>query len=132
MKEITKSMIKEFKLRELGFDFMGYRLQKGDIYTFHHLIVPNREGGPYARWNGAILFSTPHQYLHVIENKDNDRFYYISSELIDINIKGCVDIENIRAIDDVLCSFENEYCGSTTSKGKKLIKEEYTHRVLRR
>lgn len=132
MKEITKSMIKEFKLRELGFDFMGYRLQKGDIYTFHHLIVPNREGGPYARWNGAILFSTPHQYLHVIESKDNDRFYYISSELIDINIKGCVDIENIRAIDDVLCSFENEYCGSTTSKGKTLIKEEYTHRVLRR
>ena len=132
MKEITKSMIKEFKLRELGFDFMGYRLQKGDIYTFHHLIVPNREGGPYARWNGAILFSTPHQYLHVIENKDNDRFYYISSELIDINIKGCVDIENIRAIDDVLCSFENEYCGSTTSKGKNLIKEEYTHRILRR
>lgn len=132
MKEITKSMIKEFKLRELGFDFMGYRLQKGDIYTFHHLIVPNREGGPYARWNGAILFSTPHQYLHVIESKDNDRFYYISSELIDINIKGCVDIENIRVIDDVLCSFENEYCGSTTSKGKTLIKEEYTHRVLRR
>lgn len=132
MKEITKSMIKEFKLRELGFDFMGYKLQKGDIYTFHHLIVPNREGGPYARWNGAILFSTPHQYLHVIESKDNDRFYYISSELIDINIKGCVDIENIRAIDDVLCSFENEYCGSTTSKGKTLIKEEYTHRVLRR
>ncbi len=132
MKEITKSMIKEFKLRELGFDFMGYKLQKGDIYTFHHLIVPNREGGPYARWNGAILFSTPHQYLHIIESKDNDRFYYISSELIDINIKGCVDIENIRAIDDVLCSFENEYCGSTTSKGKTLIKEEYTHRVLRR
>ena len=132
MKEITKSMIKEFKLRELGFDFMGYKLQKGDIYTFHHLIVPNREGGPYARWNGAILFSTPHQYLHVIESKDNDRFYYISSELIDINIKGSVDIENIRAIDDVLCSFENEYCGSTTSKGKNLIKEEYTHRVFRR
>lgn len=132
MKEITKSMIKEFKLRELGFDFMGYKLQKGDIYTFHHLIVPNREGGPYARWNGAILFSTPHQYLHVIESKDNDRFYYISSELIDINIKGCVDIENIRAIDDVLCSFECEYCGSTTSKGKNLIKEEYTHRVFRR
>ena len=36
------------------------------------------------------------------------------------------------AIDDVLCSFEHEYCGSTTSKGKKLIKEEYTHRILRR
>ena len=45
MKEITKSMIKEFKLRELEFDFMGYKLQKGDIYTFHHLIVPNRSGG---------------------------------------------------------------------------------------
>ena len=128
MKEITKLMIREFKIKELGHDFMGYSLQKGDIYTFHHLIIPNRHGGPYSRWNGAILFSTPHQYLHVIEAKDYDRFCYLTSEMIDENIKGCLDIENLRHINDCLTSFEREYCSSRTKKGKVLIKEEYTKR----
>ena len=131
MKEVTKLMIDEFKLKELGMDFMGFHLQKGDIYTFHHLIVPNREGGPYARWNGAILFSTPHQYLHVIENKDYDMFCYITSEMIDMNIKGYIDMENIRHINDVLNQFEREHAGERTKKGKLLIKEEYTRRVLK-
>lgn len=129
MREVTQSMIKEFKLRELGYDFMGYHLNKGDIYTFHHLIVPNREGGPYARWNGAILFSTPHQYLHVIENKDYDRFCYLTSEMIDMNIKGYLDTANLREIHAVLEGFEREYSGARTRKGKVLIKEEYTRRA---
>lgn len=132
MKEVTKLMINEFKIKELGYDFMGFQLQKGDIYTFHHLIVPNREGGPYARWNGAILFSTPHQYLHVIENKDYDMFCYITSEMIDMNIKGHLDMENIRNINDVLNQFEREHSGERTRKGKILIKEEYTRRMLKR
>lgn len=128
MKEITKLMIREFKIKQLGYDFMGYSLQKGDIYTFHHLIIPNRHGGPYSRWNGAILFSTPHQYLHVIEAKDYDRFCYLTSEMIDENVKGYLDIENLQHINDCLKSFEREYCSARTSKGKVLIKEEYTRR----
>lgn len=131
MKEVTKLMINEFKIKELGYDFMGYHLQKGDIYTFHHLIVPNRHGGAVARWNGAILFSTPHQYLHVIENKDYDMFCYITSEMIDMNIKGYLDMENIRNINDVLNQFEREHAGERTRKGKVLIKEEYTRRLLK-
>lgn len=130
MKEVTKLMINEFKIKELGHDFMGFQLQKGDIYTFHHLIVPNRNGGPYARWNGAILCGkTAHPYLHVIENKDYDMFCYITSEMIDMNIKGYLDIENIRNIHDVLNQFEREHSGDRTRKGKILIKEEYTRRI---
>ena len=129
MREVTNLMINEFKIKQLGYDFMGYSLQRGDVYTFHHLIIPNRHGGPYARWNGAILFSTPHQYLHVIESKDYDRFCYISSEMIDMNIKGYLDSSNIRHIHEVLEGFEREYSGARTSKGKVLIKEEYTRRV---
>lgn len=132
MKEVTKLMIDEFKLRELGYDFMGYHLQKGDIYTFHHLIVPNRHGGKIERWNGAILFSTPHQYLHVIENKDYDMFCYITSEMIDMNIKGFLDSCNIRNIHEVLSQFEREHSGERTRKGKILIKEEYIRRMLKR
>lgn len=129
MKEITKLMINEFKIKELGYDFMGYSLQKGDIYTFHHLIIPNRHGGRYERWNGAILCSTPHQYLHVIEAKDYDLFCYLTSEMIDMNIKGYLDIENLRNINNLLKQFEAEHSGETTRKGKLLIKEEYTRRM---
>lgn len=129
MREVTKLMINEFKIKQLGYDFMGYSLQRGDIYTFHHLIIPNRNGGPYTRWNGAILFSTPHQYLHTIEAKDYDMFCSITSEMIDMNIKGYLELKNLRNIDDVLTQFEREYSGAQTRKGKVLIKEEYTRRV---
>lgn len=129
MREVTKLMINEFKIKQLGYDFMGYSLKKGDIYTFHHLIIPNRYGGPYARWNGAILCGkTSHPYLHLIEAKDYDMFCYLTSEMIDMNIKGYLDIKNLRNIDDVLTQFEREYSGAQTRKGKVLIKEEYVRR----
>lgn len=123
-------MIKEFKIKQLDYDFMGYSLQKGDIYTFHHLIVPNRKGGKYERWNGAILCGkTSHPYLHVIESKDYDMFCYLTSEMIDMNIKGYLDIGNLRNISDLLKQFEREHSGDRTRKGKVLIKEEYTKRI---
>ena len=129
MKEVTKYMIKEYGVTQLGIDFMGYKLQKGDIYTFHHLIIPNRQGGPYAVWNGAILCGkSSHPYLHLIEAKDYDMFCAISSEMIDMNIKGHIDLENIRYIDDCLTSFEREHCSDRSRKGKILLKEEYTNR----
>lgn len=129
MREVTRLMINEFKIKELGYDFMGYSLQRGDVYTFHHLIIPNRHGGPYARWNGAILFTTPHQYLHLIEAKDYDVFCYLTSEMIDMNIKGYIDSDNLRRIDDLLTCFEREHCSDRSKKGKMLIKEEYIRRV---
>lgn len=129
MKEVTKYMIEEYGVKQLGIDFMGYKLQKGDIYTFHHLIIPNRQGGPYAVWNGAILCGkSSHPYLHLIEAKDYDMFCAISSEMIDMNIKGHIDLENIRYIDDCLTSFEREHCSDRSRKGKILLKEEYTNR----
>lgn len=130
MREVTKLMINEFKIKQLGYDFMGYSLQRGDVYTFHHLIIPNRNGGPYARWNGAILCGkTSHPYLHLIEAKDYDMFCSITSEMIDMNIKGYLDIKNLRNIDDVLTQFEREYSETRTRKGKVLIKEEYIRRI---
>ena len=130
MKEVTKLMINEFKIKELGYDFMSYSLKKGDIYTFHHLIIPNRKNGPYERWNGAILCGkSSHPYLHIIEAYDYDRFTDITSEMIDMNIKGYLDINNLRYINDILCSFEREYANKRTRKGKILIREEYTKRV---
>ena len=137
-KHVTNLMINEFKLLELGTDFMGYTLQKGDFYSFHHLIVPRRNCAKlhiphdgYIRSNGAILFgNSSHPYLHVIEKYDYDRFLALSSEMIDENIKGRIDMENLLAIHDILQGFEREYCGSYTKKGKPIIKEEYTRRLI--
>ena len=129
MKEVTKLMIRDYKIKELGYDFMGYHLNKGDIYTFHHLIIPNREHGKMERWNGSILCGkSSHPYLHLIEAKDYDMFCYITSEMIDMNIKGYLDIYNLKKIDDILNQFEKEHCGDRNKKGKLLIKEEYTRR----
>lgn len=129
MKEITKLMINEFKIKQLGYDFMGYSLNKNDIYTAHHLIVPARHGGKLTRQNTAVLCGrSSHPYLHIIESKDMDMFCYITSEMIDQNIKGYLDIENIRNINDVLVQFEREHCSDRTRKGKILIKEEYLRR----
>lgn len=139
MREITKLMIKKYDLKKLGYDFLGYPFKKTSELSFHHLIVAHRYckerglGEGYLWWNGAILKqSTSHEYLHIIESKDLDRFNAITSELIDENIKGYLDQENLLAINDILNGFEREYSGTRTKKGYPLIKEEYTRRLVRK
>lgn len=133
MREITKQMIADYKIKELGFDFMGYPAD--NMLSFHHLIVPHREckttglGDGYYHWNGAILVQkTSHEYLHLIEAKDYDMFSAITSEMIDENQKGYLDMNNLRYILDVLHCFEREHCFDKGKKGNYLIKEEYLYR----
>lgn len=118
MKYVSRLMVNEFKMKQLGYDFMGYKFDKEEQLSFHHLIVPNRAGGLITRDNGSILRrDTSHDYLHKIENIDLDRFLDITSQMIDENIKGYLDIENLRAINEILKSFEREYSGYRTKKG---------------
>lgn len=140
MRDITKLMIVKYKLLELKYDFMGYEFNKEKDLSFHHLIVPHRlcdiknipEDG-YVEWNGAILKqTTSHNYLHIVERYDRDMFNAITLRMIDENIKGYLDTNDIRYIDDVLKCFEREYSGARTKNGKPLIKEEYTKRLIRR
>lgn len=125
MKEVTQLMINDFKIKQLGYDFMGYKLQRNDILTYHHLIIPRRNGGKITYDNGAIIQRIPHDYLHIIENVDRELFYYITSEMIDINIKGRLDVKNLKNISLLLKEFESKHLGDVTSKGKLLIKPEY-------
>ena len=126
MKSITNLMIDLYNLKKI--DFMGYQFSKRNA-SYHHLIIPRRNGGKETIQNGAILNGqTSHPYLHIVEAKDYDMFLAITSEMIDENIKGHIDKENLRYIDDILCQFEREHSGDTTKKGKLLIKEEYTRR----
>lgn len=120
-------MIKEWGIQNV--DCMGYKKNKNDIFTFHHLIVPNRNGGPYEVWNGSILCgNTAHPYLHTIEHTDYDRFIYLTSLLIDENILGRLDLKTIKEIDEVLKSYEREYQGKRYKSKKRIIKPEYTVR----
>ena len=136
MREITKEMIEYFKIMRIGYDFMSYSVNKKNALSFHHLIVPRREckikglGEGYLWWNGAILNqSTSHDYLHLIESKDYDMFLAITSEMIDENVKGYLDRENLLRIRDILEQFEREHCSDRGKKGNLLIKDSYLRRV---
>ena len=135
MREITKIMIVEYKLMKLGYDFMGYKIIRKLDLSFHHLIVPHRDckemglGEGYLKWNGAILNQeTSHDYLHLIEAKDREIFEAITSEMIDENIKGHLDIDNLKRIKDLLLYFEKEHYDDVNKKGKRLIKADYISR----
>lgn len=138
MKEITKQMIKNFRIMKIGIDFMGYKVDRKESLSFHHLVIPHRDcklfglGEGYLSWNGAILRQdTSHDYLHLIERIDYDMFLAITSEMIDENVKGYLDMENIRCIDDCLTFFEREHCSDRNKKGKLLIKEKYIRRMIK-
>ena len=132
MKPITREMIKIYGIKD--FDFMGYDIKRKESLSFHHLIVPHRHckqqglGEGYVMWNGAILVQdTSHDYLHTIETIDYDVFCALTSEMIDMNIKGYLDKDNLRYIKDILLYFEREHDHDRNKKGKLLIKQEYTH-----
>jgi len=134
VRKITNEMAKAYRVKELGYDMMGYEKQKDDLLTFHHLIIPRRRcqtlgyGDGYFWWNGAILYTTPHDYIHIIEGRDADIYLYITQQLIAENEKGYIDINNIRRIHDALSSFEKEHSADRTRTGKILIREQYTRR----
>ena len=39
MRAITNLMINDFKLKKLGYDFMGFSFKRKEQLSFHHLIV---------------------------------------------------------------------------------------------
>ena len=137
MLAVTKEMIKNFRLHELGYDFMGYRFEDPRELTFHHLILPKKsceakhlENG-YVDWNGVILVRTSsHDYIHLIEEYDNNLFYDITSELMDQKIKGRIDKENLYYIHMLLRQFEEEYEGMKGKDNEQLIREEYQKRLF--
>ena len=132
MREVTKLMVNDFKIMKLGYDFLGYKVNRKQDLSYHHLIIPRRHckeaglGEGYFYWNGAILRqNTSHDYLHTIEKIDPDIFYELTSEMIDENIKGRLDIDNLKRIHDLLLYFEREHDHDTSKKGKLLIKREF-------
>ena len=133
MKTITREMVKLYNLRKLGYDFMGYNIHNIEKLSFHHLIVPKRDckakgiGDGYYKWNGAILVQeTSHDYLHIIERIDRDMFLEITKLMIEQNKNEKLDLESLRRIRTILLAFEHEHSHDISSKGKILIKQQYT------
>ena len=137
MRAITQKMMKDFKIMELGYDMMGYTVEKETQLSFHHLIIPRRNskimgiGDGYLYWNGSILRqNTAHNYLHIIERLEPELFYLISSEILDEKIKGKIDRENLVRIREILLYFENKHKEDTCSTGALLLKRKfYTSRI---
>lgn len=137
-RELRSEITSNFRVLELGYDFMGYRVERSGELSFHHMIVPKRFcseyglGDGYYYWNGCVLVQrTSHNYLHLIEHYDLDRYDYITLVLIDIHDIGIIGLDNLRKIRDCLVGFEREYSGYRNRKGKEIIKEEYiSERVL--
>lgn len=136
MKEITKLMVREYNLRKLGYDFMGFRFNKVEELSFHHLIIPKREckeieAEGYLKWNGAILVQdTSHDYLHLIEQYDRDRFEYLTERMRIMNVNGHLDNTNLERIEMALRVFETEHRGLANKRGKLLIKRTYYNRIF--
>lgn len=133
MQEITKLMVTDFGIKKLGYDFMGYNVNRHSNLSFHHLIIPKKDckayglGEGYTYWNGCVLVQdTSHDYLHLIQQYDEVTFERITLQIIEEKTKGYLDRKNLLRIKDMLLDFEDRHRGLHTSKGKKLIKREYT------
>ena len=132
MREVTKLLVNDFKIRELGYDFMGYQVKRIESLSFHHLIVSHKHsrilgiGDGYLYWNGvALVQETSHNYLHLIEQADYQKFLYLTSEMLDMKNKKELDIYNLRRINEILQEFEYKNKNLRHKKGKILIKEEF-------
>ena len=125
MKEVTNLIVREYNIKKVGCDFMGYKINKVNELTYHHLIIPKRKHGPETVANGCALLPVSHQYLHLIEYYDEKKFAQITSEIIDQKIKGHIDKENLLAIREILLQFEEENKNKKNSKGKRLIQQKY-------
>src|SRR5574344_668673 len=132
MKEITREMIKTFKLNKLGYDQMGYTFNNTKQLSYHHMTIANKDGGPMTFENGAILRqNTSHDYLHRINLVDPEIFYLITSELIDENIKRRVDKENLKKIRDLILYLEREHDHDYNKKGNLWRRREYVKKRIK-
>ena len=126
MKNIIKIMINQYNIKKT--DWMGYEVSKDNPYTYHHLLK-KVNGGKEAIVNGAILTKIAHEYLNIIESRDNELYNYINNVLKQINEQGFMPLERqLLAIDAMLKMFEKDHRYDRTKSNKRLIKENYLKR----
>lgn len=126
MKQVTREMIKIYK--PLDLDWLNYRVTRENPITYHH-IVKREHGGLYTIDNGALLSVNGHQYLNVIEYKEIKIYIALNKMFEIINRQRHAPTEEQREIIEYLLNeFYALHKDDKTSKGKKLIKQEYLRR----
>lgn len=126
MKQVTKEMIEIYK--PLDLDWMNYRVTRQNPITFHH-IKKAEHGGLYTFDNGALLTETGHRYLHIIEYKEIKLYDMLNKMFEIINRQRHAPTQEQREIIEYLLNeFYNLHKEDKTSKGKRLIKFDYTKR----
>ena len=112
-----------------GLDWMNYRIVRKDM-TAHH-IIKAEHGGLLRMDNIALLMSVSHRYLHLIECKDYKTYKHLNDIFRIINDQRHEPSKDQREIVEYMLSeFERIHANDKTSKGKKLIREEYLDRTL--
>lgn len=126
MDRLKKEMLKIYKpLSHL--DWMNYTLVKRDI-TYHH-IIKREYGGEKTIENGALLMPVAHQYLHLIECKDNDTYVAINKIFKYVNEQRYEPTREQREIVEYLLrEFESVHRWDKGSKGKLLLQKKYLER----
>lgn len=126
MKEIKKEMLHIYKPYS-DLDWLNYKLVRKDV-TLHH-IQKKEDGGRLILPNLALIMPVGHQYLHLIEYKDIETYITINKILKIINNQKAEPTQDQRAIIEYLLQdFEYKHRKDRNSKGKLLIKREYTQR----
>lgn len=129
MSKLREKLYKEYKLEELGYDFMGYPFKIKKELSTHH-IIPRHSGGETKKNNLCVLnrFSS-HNYIHLIESYDYQAFIEISKCLMNQVRLGKISIGELNTINDILSTFEYKYKDEET-RGGLLIKPIYKKRLI--
>lgn len=125
MSRLRERLYKEYKLEELGYDFLGYTFESKKELSTHH-IMPRHIGGKTEKKNLCVLNRyTSHNYIHLIEDTDYNIFLRISSYLAEQVKKGEISRDELLRINDLLETFERKYKDEESRNGSLIIKEEY-------
>ncbi len=139
--EVLKEIRRVWELKlydQLGFiitreRFCNIKTSKTNKFTYHHLRVPGLKGkgGPSTIHNGsALLMYTGHPFLHDIQNVDPELYEDLIKLLIEINEQFHHPTpKQLLRSNEIFCTFERSYSAAENSKGKPLIKPEYTLRL---
>lgn len=133
MSKLRERLYKEYKLEELGYDFLGYTFESKKELSTHH-IMPRHIGGKTEKKNLCVLNRyTSHNYIHLIEDTDYNIFLRISSYLAEQVKKGEISRGELLRINDLLETFERKYKDEESRNGSLIIKEEYkTKRIIKK
>lgn len=125
MSRLRERLYKDYKLEELGYDFLGYTFDSKKELSTHH-ILPRHSGGQTKKNNLCVLNRfTSHNYIHLIEDTDYKVFLELSKYLLEQVKKGEISREQLLKIEDALQFFEFKYRDEEDRHGERLIKPEY-------